>query len=320
MPFLGRARYNLLRIKYEEDRDLAVQSWQIRDYRTMETKEIFIELKKLGLELSKKSFESIADEYESPEELINNLPKELYSSKKPIYLLIFELWRRLLKDRMTISIFCDELDFLLSAYERDPEQYDERVQNALVELIDILDANVDTGQKPRAVFKRLSSHSAHDLEHFIYNYIFEQIEKGNETLASEMLGDFYDYVKETSWFDFLRIKLLKGSLIEEATLMLARFADLLKEKKDLDLYFEFLHYLIEIDHQSLFLETYKYVTKLIKTEEQYLGMLDILLEFYSLNDLEKEEKTIRKHVEDRREIPFHKKISKEDKDWLGLLH
>ena len=38
-----------------------------------------------------------------------------------VYLLIFELWRRLASHKPSLSIFCDELDYIISRFEEDED-------------------------------------------------------------------------------------------------------------------------------------------------------------------------------------------------------
>ena len=212
--------------------------------------------------------------------------------------------------------FCQKLDTFIGAYAAGKEEQNEQL---IIELLDILDDSCDKKQKPKAVFKQLNSYLTHDLESFFYNYIYDQINKGNETAASELLDNIYEYVEGSLWFDFLRIRLLRGVLPEDATAMMARFLEKLKAKPDIELSFELLYYLIETAHKELFINIYKHLLKEIQTEDHFLEMLEIIFEFYTLHDLEKEENLIRALIQERKKLPLEQKVPLKDKKKLDKL-
>ena len=319
MPFLGRARYNLLQQKKREDPSFKVEDWMVVNYRDFSLNELFDGLERIGVHLDVDDFEQLAEEYDSPEEFSTKFVDSIPEHAEEIYLYIFELWRRLLDQRETISIFCDEIDYLLSEVDEEHLVDGDLMHAMLVELADILDCNVDSGQKPKKVFSQVCSYMAHDLESAIYNFIFDQIEQGNLTIASELLGDFSEYIEESLWFDFLKIRLMRGVPSEDATAMMARFMEKLEERPNLELYFALLRHLIEIGDRDLFLATYRFAVDLIKDEEDYVEMTDILFEYFNLNDLEEEEKNIRTIIESRKSRNPSEIISPEDKDQLNQL-
>jgi hypothetical protein len=309
--FLGRAKYNLLQYKKRENPELDVFEWQIRDYRSLKTDELFSGLSSLGVVVEESDIHQFADLGKTPEEIDFQLTGE---KKEEAYLYLFELWRRLCPDRKSISIFCDQLDGFIDAYDQGSENQNETI---LLELFDIMDESVDEGLKPKSVYKQLTPYLAHDLESFFYNYIYDQIDKDNEVGASEILENIYEYVEGNLWFEFLRIRLLRGALAEDATAMMARFLEKLKAKPDIHLAFELLYYMIETGHKELFITTYKTVLKEIKTEDHFMEMLEIIFSYYSLNDLEREENLIRELIQERKKIPVSQKISSEDKEILS---
>lgn len=303
--FLGRAKYNLLQYQKRENPNLNVLDWQIRNYRELSLEDLKEGLKNLGVDLDIKELIALAENGKAPEEI--DLPCG------EAYLYLFEWWRRSLPNQKTISIFCDEFDAFIDAYDHGKEQ-DETL---IFELFDILDESVDQGLKPKAAFKQLAAYLAHDLESFFYSYIYDQIDAGNEVGASELLENIHEYVEGNVAFEFLRIRLLRGVPSEDATAMMARFLEKLKEKPDIHLSFELLYYLIETGHKELFINTYKSVLKEIKTEDHFMEMLEIIFSFYSLNDLEREENLIRELIQERKKFPQNQKITSVDKDILG---
>lgn len=319
MGFLGRARYNLLQQNYLQDDSLQVEDWQVIDYSLLSINQLFSRLRKMGMGLSEGQFKEIAQETDSPEELTECLTLADPKCKKRVYLVVFELWKRLITDRESISIFCDKLDWALFAYDEDPKENSETVQTYLMELSEILDSNIDQGGKPKPLFAYISRYLAADLESHIYGFIYDQIELGNKTIASKILERFYEFVKESEWFDFLKIKLMQGVPSEDATAVVARFLDELKIKPNIELSFEILHYFLETGHIEPFLDTYKNVVQTIKTEEEFGEMLALIYQFYALNDRKEEENFVRSLIIKRKEMPKEQKITLKERNRLSSL-
>ena len=115
MELKGKALYNLLRINWLEDPSIGVQPWQVEDYRVLSTADLFSKLEKLKIPLNEESFLLYVESSDSPEELVECLcldDEDLEISDQS-YLLLFELWRRLIPEKESLSIFCDELDRLI---------------------------------------------------------------------------------------------------------------------------------------------------------------------------------------------------------------
>jgi hypothetical protein len=304
--FLGRAKYNLLQYKKREVPSLNVLDWEVRDYRSLSNEALFRGLQALGVDLQESDLKRFASEDKSLEEMN-------FQEKGEAYLHLFELWRRFCPSQKSIAIFCDELDAFIDAYDRGEEHLNEAI---LTEFFDILDESVDGGLKPKVVFKEISGYLAHDLESFFYNYIYDQIDKNNEMGASEILENISDYLEGSLWFEFLRIRLLKGASEEDSSAMMARFLEQLESKPQIELAFEVLYYMIETGHKELFINTYKSILKQIKHEDHFMEMLEIIFSYYSLNDLEKEESLIRELIKQRKNIPLEKKVGLKEKKIL----
>lgn len=314
MSQLGRAPYNLLVKKHTEDPSIRVQPWQVANYREMETNDLFEELSSLGIQMNSRSFDKMAEEFESPEELFHHISEEEEEENGQIYLILFELWRRLLSHYETISIFCDELDHQIQLYEKDPLSNEELLQTLFFELGDIIDDNVDAGQKPKTVLNHIKAHLACNLENSLNHFIDDQIERGNHTIASELISHFSEYLADNLWFDLHKIKLLEGAPLDHATSMMARFLEKLSEKPDISIYFAFLRHLIQIGDQDLFKSTVNELFNSIKSEEEFLELLHILFDFYNLNDFEKEKKIIQELIQTK-----STKLSAPNKKIIGNL-
>lgn len=314
MPLLGRARYNLLRQQTKQNPEIQAESWEVRDYRDLSLHQLFHGLSRLGVFLTTDTFEEIAKDVDTPEELTERLGLD-----QEAYLYIFELWRRLLDNRKTISVFCDELDFLIDEYEQHPEENEEMLVMLFAELLDILDVNVESGYKPKQILKEISNYFAHDLVGFLLRCISSLIDRGNTTFASELLDDFSEYLEPSLWIDFLRLKLLHGATPEVATAMMARFLEKLKDKPDIELYFHLLKFLIETGDIDLFTSTFRETLKLITTEDHFLTLLGIVFDYFNRNDREKEEELIKELIAERKNLPHPGEVLPTDKEKISSL-
>jgi hypothetical protein len=120
METRGHALYNLIRMNWLEDPTLPVEPWQVEDYRLLPDEEIYSRLEKLGISIDQARFIEYALHFTSPEEMTETLwVDEELDNFDQAYLLIFELWRRFLPEKQSLSIFCDELDYLIDRYDED---------------------------------------------------------------------------------------------------------------------------------------------------------------------------------------------------------
>src|SRR5262245_463375 len=136
MSTKGRALFNLIRTSWLEDPTLSVEPWQVEDLRAVPLQEVLDRLGKFNIHLTQESFEGFAENSDSPEELTEMLwvGEEDPERYDQAYLLLFELWRRLLPQRASLSVFCDELDRLIDLYDQDLLENEEALQDGFAEL------------------------------------------------------------------------------------------------------------------------------------------------------------------------------------------
>jgi hypothetical protein len=311
-----KALYNLLRFNWLEDQSLEVESWQIEDLRQVSNEELFIRLHKFGIILDQARLHLYAESCETPEELIECLwieEEEEESQFDQAYLIVFELWRRFLPQKQSLSIFCDELDHRMALYDRDALGEDE-LQEALKTLEDILDENVDKGGDPQEIFATITSYCAHDLERFIYDYIVDQIDAENEMGASELLEEFYPYIKDPKWFDFLRAVLFAVTEAGEAQLQLRRVLEQLQEEPDFDLLIEIAEYLVHRGERSLFIQTVNQALQLMEKEGQFQELLEVIVRFFQCNDRDEEYQTFQALMKKRADHAPDLPLKEADRD------
>jgi hypothetical protein len=318
MSFEGRAFYNLLRLQ-EAESAISVKPWQVLDYRTVEDNELFHLLEKLGVVLTVKTYKSYAQTCSSPEELAQIILGEEADIEKreKVYLLIFEMWRRFCRDEQSLSIFCDELDCQIDLHDRGDEN-DEVLQELLTEFENILDQTADHGEVPQQVFQLVTALIAHNIESFIYTFASEQVDKGNDVYASELVDGFYEYFEDKAWLDFLRIRFVAMADPKEATLMLQHLLEKIQEAPDLDLFFEILYYLIYQEDIPLFYSVFKKIETLLEKEEDFQDLLEIIVEYLSTLDKEAEENKIRALLKKRIHLEKEKEFNLKDLDLQEL--
>lgn len=310
MTYQGRALYNLLQMNLRNNPSLKVEEWQIEDYRALSEEELFKRLEQMEIFIDQDNFLLYVEQCDSPEDLADCLYlEEDYEKHEKVFLAVFELWRRLVPHKQSLSIFVDEFDHLIERYEVGDTECEEDLLAVLESFQAILDDNVDEGGEPREGYHFFSAYSCHDLEVFIFEYIAHQIDAENDQYANEILDGFYPYVDNTRWFDLLKARLVAAVDIEEGKIMIHHLLGSLKENPELYLLFETLHYLIYVEETELFRITYYQVLEEIETEEDLRELLMLTVEYLNAIEMEKEEALVTKLLEDQKGKNLQEKIN-----------
>lgn len=298
-----KAIYNLLRLNQEENRSAEVGSWALEDLRALALEELFLRLQTQGLQIDKSAFLMFADECDTPEQLADLLiPEEVEEEQRdPIYLLIFELWRRLLPEKQSLSIFCDELDHRIALYDQEALESDEMIQDGLANLLEVLDENADAGSAPHEVFTAISDYCAHDIESFIYDYISDLLDSGNSLYASELVEGFSPYVTEPLWFDFLRVRLLSFTDAADANIAMERLLD---HEHEFPLLLEMIRFLSVNGERSLFNLAACQALELVSEEEEWLDLANLIADYYRRLDDDEREQAVQKAIQKRSKGPI----------------
>jgi hypothetical protein len=317
-----RALYNLLRMNWLNDPNLSVEPWQVEDYRQLPLSDLFEQLNTLSIHLDKVSFTAYADECDSPEELTEYLIGDQNIKavvEDRIYLIIFELWRRLMSEKPSLSIFCDELDHQIYLYDQGHLKDLIALQDALANLLAILDENVDEGVNPKEAFNLISACCANDIETFLYDLISEQIDEENESYARELLDDFQVYFEANKWFTFLRARLASHSSPKISNKILSQLLEEHLEEKDLDFNFELLSFMAETGNPQLFKMLTKTTLSLLSTEEDFQDLLFICADYYHRLDQEEAEHQIQHILKNRSTKSVKDPFNAKDSDLIPLL-
>ncbi len=296
-----KALYNLLRLKAAEDPSLGAEEWALEDLRKIPIEKIFSRLSRRGHDLEKGAFLQFAETCDTPEELAELILPDQGDEKQydSLYLLVFELWRRLIPEKQSLSIFGDELDHRIALYDQEDLESDEEVQDALANLLEVLDENTDAGADPQEVFSVIGDYSANDLESFIIDYIVDILDSDNEPYASELIEGFAPYVSERAWFDFLRARLAAFKDIGEANRLIHR---VLEDDPEPSLLIEILNFLAGSGEHALFVAAAQKILPLLKTEEELLEVMEIAADYYGRLDQDAMEQSIQKLMKKRKSV------------------
>ena len=240
MQVRGRALYNLLRLTKAD-----AQSWQVEDYRALSDDELFSRLHKLKILLDLEGLRPFIQNVDSPEALLEYLVSTESDRNKAeqIYLLLFEIWRRHFVDHHCLSIFCDQLDYLIQRYDENDEEVLEDLYNQLDALVDLMDESVDETQSESEVMEYIASYLSHDVERLLYDFINLLIENENEIAATELIEGYEPYVKKKLAWELLKLKLYAVTDTFDTENMVTRYGETLVDEKDSRLGVDYLSFL-----------------------------------------------------------------------------
>jgi hypothetical protein len=297
MDIERRALYNLLHLHWLADPNLEVEPWQVENYRALPLENLFQRLAEVDIQLDKISFVAYADECDSPEDLTEHLvgDRELETrDEDQIYLLLFELWRRLMSEKPSVSIVCNELDYAITLYDANQLTDPVLLQNALANFLAMLDENADAGIEPKEAFKLISTYCANDIETFLYDFISEQIEAEQETYAQELLEALASYLENNKWFLLLRIRLLHPANPKLASRLLSQLIEDHVEEADLEFNLELLAFMPEIGTAPLLRQLVVQTVPLLQGEEDFQDLLAICIDYMHRSDQEANEQALQK--------------------------
>jgi hypothetical protein len=315
MDHSRRALYNSLRQNWLLDPSLPVEPWQVEDYRHLPLEKLFERLNLQDISIDKVSFLALAEYKDTPEELSDELLKDKdavdATTQDQVYLLVFELWRRLVPEKACLSIFCDELDHQIYLYDTGQIEHPEALEDVLSNLRIVLEENTDQGVDPIEVFETICAGCANNVESFLYDYIDERIDEGHESYASELLEAFIDYVREVKWFEFLKARLLVDSDPEGCEQLIH---ELIQEhqKPDLEFNLDILTFMVQVGRPQDFVGLVKKSLPLIKHEEDFQDLLNICADFYHRLDLEKVEQAVQAILKKRVKVPLDQPLKNRD--------
>lgn len=314
-----RALYNLLRLNWLRDSSQQVEPWQVEDYRLLPLEILFQRLTLQGIHLDKRLFLQFAEETDTPEEMTEQLLQHSEvdeTTHDQVYLVVFELWRRLIPEKPSLSIFCDELDHQITLYDTGEIANPETIEDTLSNFQVILEEHADDGGDPVELFETISHACANDLESFLYDFIAEQIDGNNISYASELLDAFSDCVSEVDWFDFLKAQVLSRSDPAAAQTILQQLID---DASSLEFNLEILSFLVLTGDYKDFVRLVKKTVPLLVSEEDFQDLLTLCIDFYHQLDEDETEKAIQTILKMRSGRDLQKTFVQTDTDVSKLF-
>jgi hypothetical protein len=320
MNIQRKALYNSLRMNWLRDSSVAVEPWQIEDYRSLNIDGVFLRLKELGYDLDQKHFLVYVEEFETPEDLSDSFCEEIDDAQlaDKVYLLLFEAWRRLVHDKPCLSVFCDEVDFQIFHYDQGDTADLEDLEDVIASLQAVLDENVDQGIDPHDAFDLLLAESANDIEAFIVDYICDQFDNDNERYASDLIDGFYDYVTDLRWFDFLKLRILNTVDPVEADSQFDLFVEDLAEDTDLELLLEALTFSTQLGDSKAFMKLLDIAVRNLDDKEDFLELLSLCSEYCYSQDDEDTGALLENIHQARSEISSERPFTQSDPDLAEL--
>jgi hypothetical protein len=300
MEIQRKALYNSLRYNSLTDPSLRAEAWQVEDLRLVEVDELF-----RRISLDRETFMAMSENFDTPEdmteELIGNTPMKNDMIDK-IYLSVFELWRRLIPEKQSLSIFCDELDHQIHLYDTGRIVNQDKFHDVVDDLLVILNENADSGMDPQECMDTILQGSANDVEEFLYDYISDLLDAENLAYASDLVEGFSPYLEDGKWFDFLRLRL---AFLKEGSNLHNSIEAFLKKVKgaDVDFYFELLAFLSQHGDEKSYAQVSKKTLPLLVYEEDFTDFLSLTADFYHFLDDEKREKIIQDILKGRSKKP-----------------
>lgn len=304
-----KALYNLIQLNLPkiEAGELQMgdlQSWQKENYRDKTVEALFQQLRGLGIHLSVEEWQAYGNTCEEPEQIAEALGNNRNPLEKDqIFLIVFELWRRFFPEKRTLSIFCDELDNQMMAYDLGkPNQ----VADSLAYLEQILDEHVDQGLTPHRALELIQMYCASDIESFLFDYILAEIEAGNHSYSTDLLDSFKPFVKETPWFAYLEARADILADPEEGYDRLEQFVQRVHAEMPIQLLEEVLFFLANTGNHSLFHALAIKTLPLIRLEADFKEFLEACYAHYDYLELKKPALAIARLFHSRTQIaPDH---------------
>ncbi len=315
MSISTKALYNSLRMNYLQDSSTLLESWKVADYRQMPMEALFQKMQDFDLVFEKQSFLAYADAYDSPEELFENLISSHDEELDELYLVIFELWRRLANEKQSVSIICDELDYQIFLYDVG-QQNGEALEDAIASFHNALEENVDQGLSRDTIYDAVSEYLANDFQSFMIDYLSDLIDHQDYGYAEELLEKFYPYMPEKKWFDLLHARIIGGSDIRKGHELVAKLFRQEQQSQDLEFNLDVLAYLISLPDHELFRHVSLRTLPLVQTEDELLELIHIASEIFHSLDMHEKGDALQGIYELRKKNS--RPISKEDSDLQAL--
>lgn len=316
-----RALYHSLRVNWQLDPTLAVEPWQVEDYRKLTSEQLFSRLGHLGVRLDYAHFIALAESEETPEDFAEALLPDHVEDPEiadKIYLIVFELWRRFLSERQTLSLFCDEWDHQIDLYEEGLLETQEGLDDSIGRCISFLEEIEDQGEAPKALYESVLQGCAHDIEAFLYDFAKTQIEERNISYAEEIVEAFLPVAREKKWFNLLKMEILSKKEPESSLRLIHQALKECQTQKDLEFNLEFFAFLAEYGDEKAFLQLFKLLVPELQIEEDFWDLLSSCESYFHYKDADSKEEWVKSLRARRFKNDPNQPFSKEEPELKNL--
>lgn len=317
MNIAPKALYNSLRMNFLQNPSFSVERWKVEDYRQLSQEELFSRLLLHGIAFDRTGFVAFADEHDSPEEFYDDLvsDKEVPAEQQDhLYLVTFELWRRFVCEKQSISIICDELDYQIFLYDAGSLNREESLEDALASFHAALEENVDQGLSHSDVYEAVSEYLANDIQSFLIDYLADLIDEREYIYASELLEQLYPFMPDKKWFDLLHARIVGIGDIRQGHDFLRKIVRHQQENPDLQFNFDILSYLISLPDVDLFRDVAMHSLQLLEEETDFQELIHLSSEFFKSRDQHEKSRAFERMSEKRHELQLHGSLKKDDPD------
>jgi hypothetical protein len=173
---------------------------------------------------------------------------------------------------------------------------------------------IDEGMSPREAFQSFSQYCSQDVESFLYEYHSDLIDEDKLLDASDLLDRFYPFFLDTTWFDFLRARILTPTDPHEANIVFKSILEELKEELDLDLLLEIAAFLVHHGDPHLFQQAASQAFELLTIEEDFQELIATVADYYQCIDQEKEAEELQSLFKNRKDKSLDKMLDRADPD------
>ena len=290
--FNPKSYYNELRYDWEDGEiaDDAVEGWEVLNYREISDEELLEMLSNEGIDSNPAYLEELIADCESPEEATELLIAERNGSLEipdRLYLIVFELWRRLFPERVTMSILCDNLDYMAEGQHtlNLMSLFNASTSEDTIDLfIEALEGSDLSKISPQERWDLIQSNCACDLESVISDYLLETVEADPE-LISEQYKALKPYLTESIELELVEALLIDPLNSEEKIKRLNYVGMLFLAKKEEDVLYLgtlLLTYMNEYELPELFKKIALHILSAVKTPEELYPIIENCEDYFEI--------------------------------------
>lgn len=287
--FETKALYNSLRMLGASQPVLPRDAWKYTDWRALSLDQLFDHLVKIPLHLDAKSFLSWAGQCDTPEELVELLGlEEEEESSDYLYLILFEIWRRLVPEKRCLSLIGDDMDHLIYAYDQGKDVDSVSIEERIVEWIRVLDSLCDQGASAQEALVAVEPYFAHDIPRFAMDFLLDMASSDERDHFVPLFEAVRPYCyKEPLWLKVVDLQFsMHGDIVRVRKQLGELVASVIHSSElDIDLVFELCEIAFELEKEELLLRLLEKIIPHLEGLEEINGVIELLeqLHVYALS-------------------------------------